>query len=224
MSSSASPADLADALRDAAVQAGAAAPSVRGSDWRQAVVQTVNADGTILTTDGITARRLEAYQNPTAADLIIVTISSSGNWLAAGRMATTDTDWTPYVPIWTTDANPQPAIGNGSLTGRYKRDGRTITGWINLLTGSTSTYGTLSDWNLTLPVQSASTGNRLGHAQALSGSRFAGQFVISTSQSTSKCYFPSATTPPLLACRSDRPFTWTTGNQLRLDFLYEAAS
>lgn len=225
ISSSASPADLADAIRQQAVQAGASTPAVRGADWRQAIVQSVNTDGTVLTTDGITARRLESYQNPTVGDRIVITQSGNGNWLACGRVSsTTDTEWDSYNPIWTTDANPQPSVGNGALTGRWKRDGRTIVGWVNLVAGSTTTFGTTSDWNFSLPVQAASAGTRLCHAEALGSSRLAGQFVISPLQTASKCYFPSATTPPLLSCRSDRPFAWTNGNQLRIDYLYEAAS
>lgn len=79
---------LADALRQQAVQAGAATPAVRGADWRLAVVQTVNADGTILTTDGITARRMETYVGAAATDLIVITQSGNGNWLAWGRGST----------------------------------------------------------------------------------------------------------------------------------------
>lgn len=78
---------LADAIRQQAVQAGAATPAVRGADWRTAIVQTVNSDGTVLTTDGITARRLESYTGPKAGDKVIVTTSSSGNWLALARTA-----------------------------------------------------------------------------------------------------------------------------------------
>lgn len=78
---------LADAIRQQAVQAGTSTPAVRGSDWRQAIVQTVNSDGTILTTDGITARRLESYTGPKVGDKIVVTISGSGNWLALARTA-----------------------------------------------------------------------------------------------------------------------------------------
>ncbi|MFF7023063.1 hypothetical protein ACFY97_18920 [Streptomyces klenkii] len=89
MSDSASPADLADAIRRQAVQAGAETPAVRGADWRLATVQTVNSDGTVVTTDGITARRLETYRAPAASDVIVITVSGSGNWITAGRMATT---------------------------------------------------------------------------------------------------------------------------------------
>lgn len=216
-------ADLADAIYQQAVTAGVSTPSVRGADWQTAIVTAVGT-GTV-DCGTVTARRLESYQNPAVGDRIVITQSGNGNWLACGRTSSAaDTEWDSYNPIWTTDANPQPSVGNGALTGRWKRDGRTIVGWINLVAGSSTTFGSSSDWNFSLPVQSASAGTRLCHAEALGSSRLAGQFVISPSQTASKCYFPSATTPPLVSCRSDRPFAWTSGNQLRIDFLYEAAS
>ncbi|MEU3990079.1 hypothetical protein AB0F24_17180 [Streptomyces platensis] len=106
-------ADLADALRRQAAQAGADSPAVRGSDWRQAIVATVNTDGTVVTSDGIIARRMATYVTPTAGETIVVSISSSGNWLAHGRIAATTTagtwqtltlsgGWTTFgSPYWT---------------------------------------------------------------------------------------------------------------------------
>lgn len=106
-------ADLADALQQQAIQAGANAPAVRGADWRLAVVVTVGTDGTVTTTDGIIARRMATYLTPAASDTIVVSISSSGNWLAHGRTAPATTagtwqpltlsgGWTVYgTPYWT---------------------------------------------------------------------------------------------------------------------------
>ena len=85
IASSGSSQDLAAAIRRRAVRAAEATPAVRGSDWRMATVTTVNSDGTVVTSDGITARRMETYQNPATSDLIYISQSSSGNWLAWGR-------------------------------------------------------------------------------------------------------------------------------------------
>lgn len=90
---------LADAVRQQSVQAGVETPAVRGADWRTATVQTVNADGTVTTSDGIVARRLQSYVGPRAGDKIVVTINSSGNWYAAGRTAPVSTagTWQPLT-------------------------------------------------------------------------------------------------------------------------------
>ncbi|MFE3326904.1 hypothetical protein [Streptomyces sp. NPDC059176] len=82
------PLDLADAIKQQAVAAGAETSAIRGGDWRLAVVATVNSDGTIVTSDGITARRTDTYVSPTVGDLIRIDQSSYGNWWAIGRGST----------------------------------------------------------------------------------------------------------------------------------------
>ncbi|MEV4783969.1 hypothetical protein AB0K53_00695 [Streptomyces tuirus] len=86
--------DLAWALKQQARRTGERSPKVRGSDWRMATVTAVAADGTI-TADGVTARRMESYQSPTVGDLIVMAQSSSGSWIAHGRLsAGIDSAWT----------------------------------------------------------------------------------------------------------------------------------
>lgn len=79
--------DLASAVTQRAKRAGEQAPSVRGADWRLATVNLVPGDGTV-TADGIVCRCEESYLLPTVGDVIVVSQSSSGNWLACGRTAT----------------------------------------------------------------------------------------------------------------------------------------
>ncbi|MPY47169.1 hypothetical protein [Streptomyces acidicola] len=83
--SHASTRDLAAALKQSAQKTGEQSPSVRGADWRLATVTAIGA-GTV-TADSIVCRRLETYRNPVVGDVIVITQSSSGNWLAAGRTA-----------------------------------------------------------------------------------------------------------------------------------------
>ncbi|MEU9442888.1 hypothetical protein AB0D42_18585 [Streptomyces sp. NPDC048304] len=85
--------DLAWALKQQARRAGEQATTVRGSDWRLATVSAVGTDGTV-TADGIKARRMETYQLPAVGDVIVISQSSSGNWIAHGRLsAGSDTGW-----------------------------------------------------------------------------------------------------------------------------------
>ncbi|MEU9333118.1 hypothetical protein AB0D49_08130 [Streptomyces sp. NPDC048290] len=78
--------DLAWALKQQAQRAGERAPSVRGADWRLATVSAVNAGGTV-TADGITVRRLAFYTSPSVGQVIVISQSSSGNWIAFGPLA-----------------------------------------------------------------------------------------------------------------------------------------
>ncbi|WP_328313078.1 hypothetical protein OG432_24365 [Streptomyces sp. NBC_00442] len=118
-------AGLSDALFQQAQAAGATTPAVRGADWRLAVVATVNTDGTIITTDGITVRRSDMYATPTVGDTIVVTVSSAGNWFTSGRIAPTTTagTWQPltFSGTWSAWGSPyySPAYrinGDGTVS------------------------------------------------------------------------------------------------------------
>lgn len=94
-SSQASTRDLKWALQQQAKRAGEQSPSVRGSDWRLATITAVNADGTIDADDIPGIRRMETYHNAADGDVAVISQSSSGNWIAHGRLVgTTDQAWT----------------------------------------------------------------------------------------------------------------------------------
>lgn len=63
--------------------------------------------------------------------------------------------WSNYTPSWTA-ASVNPAIGNGTITGRYIQIGKIVHFYAKLIMGSTSTYGT-GQWYVSLPVQAAAT-------------------------------------------------------------------
>ncbi|MFE9845765.1 hypothetical protein [Streptomyces goshikiensis] len=94
---------LADAIGRQAEAVATGSPAARGADWRQAVVATVGADGTVTTTDAVVARRLGRYVSPAVGDLIAVSVSGSGQWLALGRLASGAGGWTtlPLASGWT---------------------------------------------------------------------------------------------------------------------------
>ncbi|MFF0166848.1 hypothetical protein [Streptomyces prasinus] len=136
--------DLAAALARRAQRAGEQTPSVRGSDWSGAVVTAVHTDGTV-DADGLEGIRcMETYSQPATGDLIYITQSSSGNWLAWGRTATVFQDWTDL-----TLASGMQNPGHG-WTASYLREGRRI--WLRGRVGPTT--GTIADGTtiLTLPT------------------------------------------------------------------------
>ncbi|MDQ0791955.1 hypothetical protein [Streptomyces sp. B1I3] len=83
----ASGAALAAALVTAAQTAGAADPSVRGSDWRTGTVTAVPGDGTVAV-GVIQARCLDSYSGPAVGDQVVISQSGAGNWVALGRLST----------------------------------------------------------------------------------------------------------------------------------------
>jgi hypothetical protein len=58
------------------------------------------------------------------------------------------TDWISYTPIWT--SSTPPAIGNGTIVGKYRRVGDSIDVQIDIISGTTTTYGT-GTWTWSLP-------------------------------------------------------------------------
>lgn len=131
--------------------------------------------------------------------------------------------WTAYTPAWTASTNP--AIGNGTITGRYMKIGRTVLVEINLICGSTTTFGSGS-WNFSLPAASAATGiTKVGAAHLLGTDRWAGQVVLSPNNSTAAAFFPiSATNTRVNFATGTLPETASAATQLRMSLVYEAAS
>lgn len=68
-----------------------------------------------------------------------------------------------YTPAWTT-SGVAPVLGNGTLTGGYVRTGSVVVATINLVIGSTTTFGT-NAWKFSLPFTNAGTLISLGTAQ-----------------------------------------------------------
>jgi hypothetical protein len=89
--------DLAWALKQQAIRAGERSPSVRGSDWRLATVTAAPGDGTV-TADGVTCRCLTSYATPAVGDIAVISQSSSGNWIAIDRLASSGTPL--YTPVY----------------------------------------------------------------------------------------------------------------------------
>lgn len=143
---------LADALRAETTRTAAATPSVRGADWRLASVATVGTDGTVTTTDGIVARRRSTYLSPAVGDLITITISGAGSWIADGRTAPASTAGTwqalTFSGTWSAWGSPyySPAY-------RINGDGTASLCGLARAPASTTTTSTVA----TLPVEARPT-------------------------------------------------------------------
>lgn len=59
--------------------------------------------------------------------------------------------WIGWTPSWTASTS-NPALGNGVLTGRYRRVGNTVFFTLLLVAGSTTTFGT-GFWQFSLPAE-----------------------------------------------------------------------
>jgi hypothetical protein len=146
--------DLAAAVERKTVRTGQSTPAVRGSDWHTATVTAVNADGTV-DADGITSiRRQATYEGPLIGDLIRITRSSTGNWMAVGRQTPTAGDaW--VAPALTA---PWANFGGGFQAARYRLYASGDVGIEGVVgTGATSVSGTSALFTLPAGYRPAET-------------------------------------------------------------------
>ncbi|NUL09061.1 hypothetical protein [Streptomyces lunaelactis] len=130
--------------------------------------------------------------------------------------------WTAYTPAWTA-VTTNPVVNNGTITGRHMKVGRTCHTQIDLVTGSTTTYGS-GGYSFSLPFTSASVGTRTGLAHVFLSQRYLGQFHVAASATTGTLFFPaSGSVSNLSQAASNVPVTWANGLQLRISLTYETA-
>ncbi|MCW2904933.1 MAG: hypothetical protein JWO67_7198 [Streptosporangiaceae bacterium] len=130
--------------------------------------------------------------------------------------------WTSYTPTWTATTNP--VIGNGTRAGRYWRTGRTVHFVAEVVMGSTTTYGS-GTWAVGVPVP-CRTGSPTQVANIrcsdISASQaYQGNGEIGASSVTLAIQGSNA---DLDGVGATIPFTWVTGDILRVYGTYEAAS
>lgn len=79
------------------------------------------------------------------SSVTVIYDTTSSRWRVVSGAATASSvlgAWQTYTPAWTSDGTA-PAIGNGTLTGRYRLlDATSMQIWVRFVRGSTSTNGT----------------------------------------------------------------------------------
>lgn len=129
--------------------------------------------------------------------------------------------WSTYTPTWGGTSNP--AIGNGVLSGRYMRVGKTITANITIVMGSTTTYGS-GTWTLSLPVASVFTTTTYVNLGSVSM-----RDTSASANSTGVAILADQTTARMVVGSSNAfvsttaPWTWANGDTLSVTLNYEAA-
>lgn len=135
--------------------------------------------------------------------------------------------WTAYTPTWTTTGTA-PAIGNGTLNGKYARIGRTIFFTIEFTAGTTTTFGTLT-WSFTLPVTSVAAPSLLPvgftYLEDAGVTGYLGAARRDTTTTVIPTIILTAGASATLDVTSNlKPFTWGNTDYFRMSGTYEAAS
>jgi hypothetical protein len=125
--------------------------------------------------------------------------------------------WTSYTPTWASAANPQPAIGTGTITGKYTRIGNTVHFKIQVAMGGTTSFGT-GVWTFSLPVSGQFQFRALGAAAALdSGTNYRVGMTYLTAAGTCSVVFDSDTN----TVQPTQPFVWASGDALYIEGHYD---
>lgn len=133
-----------------------------------------------------------------------------------------DPGWQDYTPAWT-GASSNPAIGNGTITGRYTQIGTTVHFRVSIHMGSTTTFGS-GAWFVSMPVTGADSDIAIGSASATDdsgGVRWVGSLHTNDGL---KAFIGNEGGVTSSSWRSTTPMTWATTDELHVVGTYEAAS
>ena len=138
--------------------------------------------------------------------------------------------WAAYTPTWTATGTA-PALGNGTLTGRFTQIGKTVMGYMDFVAGTTTTFGT-GAWRFTFPVTSRTLtatqagigGTIYAEDAGLAGYMYTIRYVSTTTFEFVYSNDPGATAGQITGpAQNTLPFAWATGDLIRGYFFYEAA-
>ncbi|MER5638418.1 hypothetical protein ABT095_15835 [Kitasatospora sp. NPDC002227] len=144
---------------------------------------------------------------------------NGAQWIAVGAYQAYTCQWSGVTTA--------PSLGNGSITSRYSQIGKTVTGFIKINSGTSTTWGT-GAWFWSLPVPAAAWyfsgyGAVIGsaHADRAAGAGAGPSHVWISAASTIQAFTTAANAP----WGATVPWTPTsaTGNTYSLNFTYEAA-
>lgn len=133
--------------------------------------------------------------------------------------------WQAWQPIWSAASGTNPAIGNGTITGRYVQVGKTVTFTAQITAGSTTTFGTTSGgYQLTYPVPPRVGSPDMVCFLRLGGiGSWLGQGVVADSVHMNLQAATSTTDGRLNAITSTSPVAMTSAVTIRVNGTYEAA-
>ena len=130
-------------------------------------------------------------------------------------------NWQSYTVSWTASTT-NPAIGNGTLNGKYVQIGKIVTCNILMVPGSNTTFGS-GNWSFSLPKTVASNAFLTGNWVVVDASPlkfYVGILRAYGSESKITQFIRDA---GLYWLADITPHTWADGDSLRISFTYEVA-
>jgi len=191
-----------------------------------------NTSGNLIVKSGTTTALTFSGANVTAAGTVASGAITSSGLVTAGSLNLGDDSVSTlksgtYTPSWAASTGDAPAIGNGSLTGRYTQIGSLCHALIKVYFGSSSTYGNGGVLRFGLPFTAATLS---GMAHVGSGSYIIDDTGTGTTGGTVElgsglAYVtlncnPAGTVGTSLATNAV-PHTWANGDSLTIDCTFE---
>ncbi len=191
-----------------------------------------NTSGNLIVKSGTTTALTFSGANVTAAGTVASGAITSSGLVTAGSLNLGDDSVSTlksgtYTPSWAASTGDAPAIGNGSLTGRYTQIGNLCHALIKVYFGSSSTYGNGGVLRFGLPFTAATIS---GMAHVGSGSYIIDDTGTGTTGGTVElgsglAYVtlncnPAGTVGTSLATNAV-PHTWANGDSLTIDCTFE---
>ena len=177
-------------------------------------------DSAVLADNVVTNAKL-ADNAVTTAEITDGVITNAKLSTSAGELGAAWQSWTPTVSA----SGGSPTIGNGTMTAKYIKIGKTVSYRIDITCGSTTNFGT-GGLTLTLPLTAASSTSLspIGVAYMRDDSttsKLGG--VVTLASTTTLQIFANSSISAVPAVFSTSPWTWATNDTLQLSGTYEAA-
>jgi hypothetical protein len=192
-----------------------ASSAVTGLDAHIAADLAHGATGAVVGTTNTQTLTNKTLTAPTITSPVVTGLELDGYDVSGA--------WDPYTPTWDASGT-DPAIGNGVLTGRFKRIGNTVKFRILLVAGSTTTFGT-GTWTWTLPngwsvYDYAGPGEPVGTALTRDNSpvtRYPMHVYCNTASTVAIIFYDGT------IVGQTYPWTWANGDSLILKGEFEIA-
>ena len=181
----------------------------------QASINTI--DTAQISASAITATQIAANAVTTAK---ILDANVTNAKLASAAVA-----WTGFTTTWTNTLT-NPVIGNGTNTGYYSQIGRVVNFRITINCGSTTTYGTGTNYFFTYPV--AASANIQSRQQTCSiviyDATSTGQTLYVGSHDAGSGKFLGRAPTGTTLFNATSPYTLVSGSSIHISGTYESAA
>ena len=141
------------------------------------------------------------------------------------KLASAAVAWTGFTTTWTNTLT-NPVIGNGTNTGYYSQIGRVVNFRITINCGSTTTYGTGTNYFFTYPV--AASANIQSRQQTCSiviyDAASTGQTLYVGSHDAGSVKFLGRAPTATALFNATGPYTLVSGSSIHISGTYESAA